>query len=460
VVIPLVIGASLVAIVWLFAREKNATIVSKLIAAHIVLSSLGAVIYIKETQTLAGIPGIQPIHLLFFVIFFLVLVRKNEFHSDATANKYFSRPLILFILIYVIGLIQTATGGSSHSFFRAGFTYTNLIVHWTIVPAQILLMGWIVAKNTERIENVTVIEKGIFLGSIFNGFLIAYFYMQKGALSGGWTTYHLGREAVQEGLGLHSNHIAGVCVYFFIACLLINSKKDQWLKWAGIGFALIGTTFTFSRMAWYAVAAIIIMAIPRMKWSVRIALVLALCLVYWQMHTQIKNRLMYEPTKHEDNPSIEQKIDSITAGRLTATWIPALRNIAEHPWFGTGVGSRVESESGTETAQRAYHTGSTHNAYLKLLLNHGVIGALFMTWLMWYFLREGWMTRSYFLYAVVAMFVMGIVGHEFPPYRGNYLFFLLYGLNFSLKKQMSLRRIGSRGEKTGEGTQKVNSFSG
>ncbi len=395
-----------------------------MVAALIVVISMGKVAYFPDTLKI--IPGFEPVHLLWIFTVLVVIFERRSRIKPPDLPIYFTTPIKLFIVIYVLGFIMTFFGGADHPYYVSGNTLSNLFTYHGFVPAQIILTGWMAMSVTETKENLDLIKKSIFLGATITGLLISYYYFQGGALSGGWTTYRIGRDSIQSGIGLHSNHIAGISVYFTIASLLIKVKeKDSIFKYIAIGMSLLGTVFTFSRMAWYAVAAIILMLIPKMKWSMRIVLVIIMTGIWLTAHTQIKNRIRYgTDSQRSSQQELDRvsRLDRITAGRIYAVWLPAINQINEHLFIGTGVYSRVVTGWGA---------GNPHSAYLKVLLNHGLIGAFFMTILMISFIIEARKAKGVFFYSIIAMLLMGVVGHLFVPYRGNWPFWVLYGVSLN-----------------------------
>ncbi len=403
--------------VYLIKTNKESTYGARMVTLLIILTSMGGLINLDKP--IMGIQGFQPIHFFWAVTFMIVLHDFGSSRHLIDYPKFFTAPFVLFIIIYLTGIFVTATAWPSHSFFNEGFSLSNLILHQLIVPIQIVLTGWMVMVITaQKHENMVVIQKSIMFGAIILGLLIAHFYLQRGGMRGGWSTYNVGRLSLGSGFGITANSLAALTVYYCVACIVMTEHKAKILQPVSIGFSLMGIVFTFSRMAWYALASIIVLLVPRLKWSMRMLLAVLMLLIWQQMHTQIKNRLQYGKNKAEYSDDFEGKLDSLLAGRLTNIWQPAMRQIAENPIFGTGIGSRVNSEA----------SGSSHNAYLGVLLDNGIFGLVIVIVLMSNFLVKFKGTKAPFFYAVIAMLVMGLVGHRFYPYRGNSLFFILYGM--------------------------------
>lgn len=63
--------------------------------------------------------------------------------------------------------------------------------------------------------------------------------------------------------------------------------------------------------------------------------------------------------------------DSLTAGRVGGIWMPLIPEILKHPVVGDGINATMWS---LPSRQGVFVEGHPHNAYLRLLLDHGLIG--------------------------------------------------------------------------------------
>ena len=178
---------------------------------------------INFEKPIGGLQGFQPIHFFWVLAFVIALYEFRSSRSAIDSPKFFTIPIFLFITIYIIGILVTATAWPNHTFFKEGFTFSNLIIHELVVPIQIVITGWMVMRVTaQKHENMVIIQKSIIFGAIILGLLIAYFYLQRGGLRGGWTTYNVGRDSLAKGFGLTSNSLAALTVYYCIACILMT----------------------------------------------------------------------------------------------------------------------------------------------------------------------------------------------------------------------------------------------
>src|SRR5262249_4458159 len=115
---------------------------------------------------------------------------------------------------------------------------------------------------------------------------------------------------------------------------------------------------------------------------------------------------------------------AISAGRLDEIWLPLLPTLWQNLWFGGGLASVLWSAAARSGEIIVAHS---HNAYLQLLLDFGVVGAAlilaFYVWA-WRAVRQAganassayW--RHFFMGAsacIVLMFVQGISDDRFSP---------------------------------------------
>jgi O-antigen ligase len=67
-------------------------------------------------------------------------------------------------------------------------------------------------------------------------------------------------------------------------------------------------------------------------------------------------------------------VNEISAGRVDNLWLPLLPDLAEHLWFGQGLQSIMWTEA--QRMQEIFPVSVAHNAFLDLVLDFGLVGAL------------------------------------------------------------------------------------
>jgi O-antigen ligase len=174
-------------------------------------------------------------------------------------------------------------------------------------------------------------------------------------------------------------------------------------------------------MAWINTAIITLLLLPRMKWLIRMAIVLVFIGLYLHSHTIIINRLSYGIEKGYS--SKEQQLDNITANRITV-WKAAWKRIQESPLFGSGIQTPVRLIGG----EVANHP---HNAYLRTLLDMGAIGLIAVFVAYAYMLKISFKKSGLLFFSIISLFIMGFVCLEFHPHKQNYLIWVFYAMTFN-----------------------------
>ena len=404
---------------FIYFRVSSKNYVPNLVALLIVFNAMNPISYLQKP--LLGIPGFQPAHLAWLLTFVVVLNSRVKSGEPLGFSIFVSTPFLIYMIVNLIAFVRTFTAGPDHSFYLSGFTRSDLFFGYFLNPVQILLTGWMVMLNSKNPEDMRVVQRGILISSIAFSVILTVAYLWKGALAGGHSGFSLGRAMLGEVSGLHPNTLGGLSFYYFVASSTLKMHRAKVLSVVAIGMSLLGVLFTLSRMAWYATVFVGILSFIKATWRMRIIVILAAFMVYWQFHTLIINRI-HHGTEQQVVSEMD-KIDNITAGRLSGAWIPALRQIAQNPVFGTG--------SMTMVVVEWYGGGSAHNAYLKVLLDTGIIGAIVVAAMMVNFWRRARKKKGAFYYAMIGMCAMGFVGHSFFPRKSNYLFWLLYGIDLN-----------------------------
>jgi O-antigen ligase len=279
---------------------------------------------------------------------------------------------------------------------------------------------------SEKKEDKIIIEKSIMISALIFSGLITWIYFKEGAFSGGPNSLKMGRFYLQGVLGMKVNALGGLAVYYFIACTSFRVNKAKWLKIFATSSILAGALFTLSRMAWLAMAIILSIQIPKMKWSFKILILILSLGIYWQFHTLIKNRIY--AGYHKETSQQERRIDNVSMGRISLwreTWDFAKENIT----FGNGFMTVIISETG----EKVNHP---HNAYLRTILDMGIFGlSVFAVCMAIFFIRFR-KVRGPFFYSLIAMLIMGMFGHIFYPSKENFLFWIFYGLELNEPSQI------------------------
>ncbi|MFD2270380.1 O-antigen ligase family protein [Undibacterium arcticum] len=131
-------------------------------------------------------------------------------------------------------------------------------------------------------------------------------------------------------------------------------------------------------------------------------------------------------------------VEDVSAGRVDEIWRPLIPEILSNPLIGHGLGSILWSESAQHRA--ILPVGHPHSAYLGVLLDFGVLGAI----VIFVFFRHMWrlfidlakrmpdpIWRAYFRGAaacILLLLVQGVTDDSFTPTRTQPFLWLSYGI--------------------------------
>ena len=180
---------------------------------------------------------------------------------------------------------------------------------------------------------------------------------------------------------LGSNEYAAFYAHylFIFLGLLIFSKYigRRILLAATVLVSIYCVLFLYSRGAYLAViAGLSFIGLLRVK---KILILLVLCLIFWQTLLPISVVERVNSTKTE-----EGYLDNSNTMRLEM-WKESMRLFENNPIAGVGF---------NVVAYKGFVLGDTHNIYVKVLAEQGIIGMIIFSFLIMLFLKEGWKLYS------------------------------------------------------------------
>jgi putative inorganic carbon (hco3(-)) transporter len=230
-------------------------------------------------------------------------------------------------------------------------------------------------------------------------------------------------------LGLGANHLAAFIAEYgglLLGLFLVDKHKyRKWLYLAAVGFSLHPLFFSYSRGAYLAVLAVIVVY-GLLKKRLLLALVVALVFT-WQA---VLPQTVVERITMTETP--EGQLESSAAERVLL-WEHAEKLFAEHPVFGIGFNGFGYSRQGERLTD-------THNFYMKVASEQGLIGLLLLGLVLVRALVSGW--RLYrggqstfhqglgfgFIGCSIAVIVTNIFGDRFSYFALGSYFWILWGM--------------------------------
>jgi putative inorganic carbon (HCO3(-)) transporter len=252
-------------------------------------------------------------------------------------------------------------------------------------------------------------------------------------------------------VGLGSNHFGAFIVYCSAVLLgLIFLDNNRWRKMLFLVIILVGLHplfFSYSRGA-YAAALVVLVFFGLVKKRGLLILVFAL-IVAWQtlLPSSVVERI--KMTKTEGG-----EVEESAAVRLYL-WDNALKLFEEHPVIGTGFGGFAFS------MPEEIYWKDTHNYYLKMLCEQGIIGFILLLITFFASFRSGWRLLKVgrngferglglgFAGCVVACVITNLFGDRWSYYELGTYFWVFWGLVdrgiLSSKESLDVKNIQKEG---------------
>lgn len=252
-------------------------------------------------------------------------------------------------------------------------------------------------------------------------------------------------------IGMHANEL-GLMMNMMFAVLLFTALGmekggGRWLMLAAAVLAATTAALTFSRAAFLGILAIsLYFLITRRRFGqLSTGLVLAVVLALLLPDAFIERaRTGFD----------RADVGAITAGRMDGIWRPLWPWVFESPLIGHGLGSTVWAPANRSGLMLP--VGHPHSAYLSVLLDHGVVGAVivaafFVT--MWKTFRdlsrtsEDGFWRGVFeggMVCILVLLIQGITGDRFVPTYPQTALWIAYGLALGhvARRQADARAAG------------------
>lgn len=184
--------------------------------------------------------------------------------------------------------------------------------------------------------------------------------------------------------GLHANQLAVMLLPAFSAALfMLPAEKNpiaRLLTLAVIGAVLVALLLTFSRAAFLG---IVLVGCSFFFLRGQVIYIVAGLVVTLVIAAVLPDAVIERATQGFGANSVGTKNDPLTAGRVGGIWIPLLPEIGKHLLLGDGINATMWS---APSRAMVFVEGHPHNAYLRLLMDHGLVGGmlialfLYQTW--------------------------------------------------------------------------------
>ena len=286
--------------------------------------------------------------------------QKQPIFDNSPCNK------ILFF--YLIFTYITLWYGSSFLGMPAPFSPADPRVqnwkNYMIFPLLFLL----VFNNTKNISEI----KRLFVFMCISMFLMDYYTVNQIRWISSWFSRpKLNGTFVWLGPNEVAAFYASYTMVLFGVFLFIKEKRWKIVLGVLILLNLYCDLFLFSRGEYMAtLAGLLLISIVRQK---KLIIPIALLLIFWQV---ILPKQVVERIKYTEQGG---KLDASAANRLEY-WQESINYFKESPLVGTGFNTFVYMGLKRDT----------HNLFLRTLAEQGIIGLVFLLWIMILALKRGW----------------------------------------------------------------------
>jgi len=188
-------------------------------------------------------------------------------------------------------------------------------------------------------------------------------------------------------LGFHSNEFGTMLAVAYALLLGIRDavpgRRGKTAISLTLALAASALVLTFSRGAYVAFAVTNLLFFMRASPRRKAAFVIVVVLAFLVAPAAIADRAQYAIDSRDAN--------AISAGRVDNIWMPLLPDVREHLLFGQGLESIMWTEA--QRFELIFPVNLSHNAYLDLLLDFGIVGSLPI--LAWYaYLWRGFIRQA------------------------------------------------------------------
>lgn len=325
-------------------------------------------------RSIAGITGLNPLNLLLMATLAAVLFAGL---TRSTWRRLVPPPLIwLYVAPFVLaGLIgMQHIGEIPPNFAEAGVIQFNSIGSYLrdqmVKPLFLVMFAMLVSIAATRTRRIEVFVVPLMLAIVISALMTFLFLIQSGM-----SLHQLASDdarAFLTPLGMHSNDrgrlYAVAYALMLFTCIETTDRRLRIALIATMAVLAIALILTFSRSAILGFALVNLWFIlTRRSPAMLILAALALAAMLVLLPDAVYERLSY---------GSGEGANAISAGRLNMIWLPLLPELGNNLLFGNGIGSTMWSEP--MRAGMMLPVTHPHNAYLKALLDLGLVGTMLM----------------------------------------------------------------------------------
>ena len=387
-------------------------------------------------RQMLGITGINPLNLILATTIISAIVSK----AIRPASVRFPRlPLIFFA--YVGLLIVGAAAGLFYielaPLIPAGegrmqeLTAKRYLLAELFKPLIIVILALLSAVVVRDDRSARRLVLAMVVSLVLLGTVIVGYQLTSGVSLSEMASSR--SRGMLSWIGMHANNLGHLCNLGFVLMLFAflgsRSSITRWFYAIAALLSGAAAALTFSRSAFLGLVVIgLYLLVSRRRFM---DFFLALTVVI------IIGVLLPDAFIERAATGIENRdTGAITAGRLDGIWAPLFPEFLDSPIWGHGLSSTLWSEFN----RPFYIVGHPHSAYLQVLLDFGVLGAILVA-AFWFKVWSTFRTlhkyhsdpfwKTFFegaMVAVVVVAVQGVSGQRFVPWFPHTFVWLAFGI--------------------------------
>lgn len=386
-----------------------------------------------------GITGANPLNALILATMFALALNYKKLGFKL--NQVVPRELVIFLVFpCLVGVIF----GAQHVNEIPLFMFAADKLNFDSVPGYIrdifvrpmlwIVFGFLVSYAVIKSKNPERLFIPVSLASISLAMVIVFFIIKSGMGLGAMSSDNA--RGLLSFTGVHANELGLLFSTSYALHLfsLVGPQVVYQRLIVAVGTLCCGliVALSFSRAAILSgIFITIYFMISRRKFTALFwgVMLLPVCLFF--VPDAFVDRLMTGISGGGNSAAL-------TAGRLDLIWMPLIKTIPDHLFFGNGLNSVLWSYPLING--QMLPVGHAHSAYLNTILDFGVVGCVLIAFYYRYlFLELGRMMvrdenpyfKNFYLglkVALIVLFLQGITDDRFTPSRGQV--FVWVGLGF------------------------------
>ncbi|MCP4322568.1 MAG: O-antigen ligase family protein [Psychromonas sp.] len=331
-------------------------------------------------QSIAGIQGLNPWNTLLFSTTLSYIFQKKKDNAHWDMDGFATLLFVIYFIALILSAIRLLSDQETLLFYGYRYGGTgSLISEYIINPVKFLVPAYLVFVGARTPARRKLILWSIILAHIVIG-LITIRNIPLSSVGSGDALTQIGLKVLQKKFSWSKVNTAmllgcGAWAVLFSTYFLFGNKR-RYLCLMLFGLMTIALALTGGRMG-YALWMIFGAYFAFTRWKKGLALLPLLTLIVLSILPSISDRILDGTGNNGD----DMNTSTMTSGR-TVAWPVVIDKIEQSPIFGYGGLAMIRTGAATEVSEiMQLKDGDRgfphpHNAYLRILMDSGVVGGV------------------------------------------------------------------------------------